>query len=330
MITIQPFDDSAWKQRIQDYRQTLSRQQTRLREYDYNPVPVSVPHGQEKFHEHVYVTKHKTPDKPLPHATIVDFSKEKTRQTNWQDLPDSILRWNNILRYLDDDNLFYPDGRLRKRGVIMRVGAGVFKAGWNNRNVASYALDIDMSLSPTFGRDVERDAFLSMLENALTHFASKPLTHSQQETAMLDQMAKRSNVPAIALISNVLSISVNVAKKRLASTRAKMGTFSDDYDMIEIKQALETTPRYCPFCAEQGRQTIIPVSTYAMCWQHHERFNLFKDFGRYPVKEYEKVIQVSTRDYWQSVRNTIDENRMLQSGKIIVLPTVTEQKQDAA
>jgi hypothetical protein len=156
---------------------------------------------------------------------------------------------------------------------------------------------------------VERDTFIGMLEDALKNYHVSPLTRSQQETVVLDRMAKETNMASTQLISNVLSITLQGAKQRLAGARAKTYTLDDDFDIIEISKAMQETPRYCPFCVEQSRLTRIPVPTRPMCWAHHDRFIRRQDFGRYPKKDFEQLVMQSTKDYWQDVRNTIDEHR---------------------
>lgn len=316
-----PFDDSIWLGKIRGFRHYLSACRLRQRQYmsQFTDVP-NTPHVPRKRYErHVYVLPKPLPPKVQPAAIIMTFEQEpRPRRDTLSD--DS--RWNNILRYLPYDDLFSFSGKLRKRDEIMRRAAGIFRSPWNSQCIATDLLAIDVSLSPSYGRDVERDAFLTMLENALRNEQVNRLTISQQETAVLDRVAKQANVAATTLISNVLSITVKSAERRLASTRAKIGGLGEEFDIIEIKQALETTPRYCPFCAELGHKTPIPVTTNSMCWAHHERFNLRRDFGRYPQKEYERVVMDANRYYWQSVRDTLDVMR----GKVVQLPTGSEDK----
>lgn len=247
------------------------------------------------------------------------------RQAKRREYEDNRLRWNNILRYLPYDDLFTQAGKLRSRGSIMRRAAGVFRSAWSNDH-STHMADLEVSLTPTFGRDVERDTFLSMLETALRNYHVSPLTISQQETVVLDRIARESDVAATTFISNVLSITVQAAKQRLARTRAKTYTLDDEFDTIEIKSAMQQTPRYCPFCAEQSRLTVIPVPTNPMCWEHHQRFNLRDDFGYYPRKEFERVVMQSHKDYWQAVRDTIDEQRRNRDNKVIPLPQVAERR----
>lgn len=250
---------------------------------------------------------------------------DRIRQARQAEYENNRLRWNNILRYLPYDELFTASGKLRSRGSIMRRAAGVFKSRWSNDH-STHAADIEVSLTPTFGRDVERDTFLSMLEDALKNYHASPLTVSQQETVVLDRMAKEINQPSTVFISNVLSITVQAAKQRLARARGKTYTLDDDFDIIEVSKAMQETPRYCPFCAEQSKVTVIPVATNPMCWEHHKRFNLKNDFGFYPRKEFERVVMQSHKDYWQAVRDTIDANRNGHQDKVIALPVVAAQR----
>lgn len=258
----------------------------------------------------------------------IHLDVQAARQAKWRDYEDNRLRWNNILRYLPYDDLFTQAGKLRTRGAIMRRAAGVFRSAWSNDH-STHMADLEISLTPTFGRDVERDTFLSMLENALKNYHVSPLTLSQQETIVLERMAKESDMGVTTLISNVLSISVRSAQRRLATARGKTAVFDDEFDTIEIKAAMQQTPRYCPFCAEQSRLTVIPVPTNPMCWEHHQRFNLKDDFGYYPRKEFERVVMQSHKDYWQAVRDTIDEHRAPKDNKIIVLPVAAQQLKKA-
>lgn len=258
----------------------------------------------------------------------IHLDVDAMRQAKRREHEDKRLRWNNILRYMDYDDLFTQTGKLRSRGAIMRRAAGVFRSAWSNDH-STHMAEIEISLTPTFGRDVERDTFLSMLEDALKNYHVSPLTLSQQETIVLERMAKESGIGATTMISNVLSITVRAAQYRLQSARGKSFVFDDEFDILELKAAMQQTPRYCPFCAEQSRLTVIPVPTNPMCWEHHNRFNLKDDFGYYPRKEFERVVMQSHKDYWLAVRDTIDENRAVKDNKIIQLPQFTEEKRKA-
>lgn len=255
----------------------------------------------------------------------INLEVNAERQAKWREYDNSRLRWNNILRYLDYEDLFTDSGKLRTRGAIMRRASGVFRSAWNGDH-SSHAADLEVSLTPTYGRDVERDTYLTMLESALKNYHVSPLTLSQQETVVLDRMAKESNVAATTLISNVLSITVQAAKQRLASARRKTYTLDDDFDILEVSTAMQQTPRYCPFCAEQSRVTVIPVPTNAMCWEHINRFINKQDFGYYPKQEYYRVVEQSHKDYWQAVRDTIDSNRGNgKDSKVIQMPQIARK-----
>lgn len=60
MIEIAPFDDSAWKQRLQDYRQAVAAQAATK-----PPLPVVTPHTPYPYERMIFTTRQKSPDKPM-------------------------------------------------------------------------------------------------------------------------------------------------------------------------------------------------------------------------------------------------------------------------
>lgn len=60
MLQVQEFDDTIWKQRIQDYRQALAGQAANKPQ-----LPVVTPHVPYPYQRLIFTTKQKAPDKPM-------------------------------------------------------------------------------------------------------------------------------------------------------------------------------------------------------------------------------------------------------------------------
>lgn len=65
MITVVPFDDSAWKQRIQDYRHSLSKQRPT------QEAPQAITHTPYPYERMIFTTKQKSPDKPMLNRVVL-------------------------------------------------------------------------------------------------------------------------------------------------------------------------------------------------------------------------------------------------------------------
>jgi hypothetical protein len=215
-------------------------------------------------------------------------------------------RWENIWTYLSEGDVYCPDGVMRPLHQIKRRAYYALQSFVYSGESAE--IDSErIALNGSYARNTEFEALWNLFQVALTKDEMRKLTHSQRETVTLAHMAKVSNVNSARLISNVLSITVNAAYKRLRTALEKTYNIDIEFDIIEIKDALESTPRYCPFCAEQGKIERIPNPKNAMCWAHHDRFVRREDFGWYPRDEYERVLFESSSLYWQKVRGNIDK-----------------------
>lgn len=216
--------------------------------------------------------------------------------------------WDSVWAYLDEDDVYYSDGKLRPIHQIKRRAWYALQSYVYGSESVEYG-DERIAVNGSYGRNTEFEAIWNLFEVMLTKQEWRNLTRSQEETVALDHMAKVSGVNSAQLISNVLSITDKAAYARLKTVREKTLNIAPDFAILDIKAVLETTPRFCPFCHEQSRVTRIPVSTNVMCWEHHKRFVLKQDFGYYPRKEYERVITESTRDYWQKVRGALEQQK---------------------
>lgn len=217
-------------------------------------------------------------------------------------------RWESVWAYLDEDDVYYPDGALRPIHQIKRRAWYALQSYVYGNESIEYSGE-RVAVNGSYGRNTEFKAIWNLFETMLTKQEWKKLTKRQEETVTLDYMAKASGVNSSQLISNVLSITRTSAYERLKTVREKNLNIIPDFGIMELKDVLAATPRYCPFCHEQSRVTRIPVPTNAMCWEHHKRFVLKQDFGYYPRKEYERVITDSTRDYWRQVREALEQQK---------------------
>lgn len=213
--------------------------------------------------------------------------------------------WNSIWSYLDEDDVYYSDGTLRPLHQIKRRAYYALQSYVHT--LETVAIESErVAVNGTYARNTEFEAIYNLFKQALQQDEGRKLTRSQQETVILDYMAHNTNTPRIEFISNILSITKTAAEMRLRTVREKTLGLECEFDIIEIKDALESTPRYCPFCAEGGKITRLPNPKNAMCWNHHDRFVRREDFGWYPRDEYERVLFKSSATYWQQVRYKLD------------------------
>lgn len=207
--------------------------------------------------------------------------------------------WSSVFAYLPDEDIYYP-----KNNPSDENEKQVIRPLHQIKRRAYYAMQSHVYVNSA--RITEFEALYNLFEQALLKKEWQKLTRTQRETVTLVELSKDTGMRESKFISNVLSITQNAANRRLRTLAEKNAQFTPQFAIIQIKDALEATPRYCPFCAEQGNITRLPNPKNAMCWAHHDRFVRRQDFGRYPPDEFERVVYQSSAEYWQQVRNELD------------------------
>ena len=165
-------------------------------------------------------------------------------------------RWNNILRYLDFEDVFYPDGRMRPQVVVISKAERFLRGEWNKTHkLAAWMIisdDLSLSSTPGFGRDTERDAFVAMISDSLTHYRrgkkKQPLSVEQTKVVALDRYAKQQGANVQELIARVMGITQSSAKRRLATLRAKTAPYVAENGIMKLETRLKAIPRTCAYC----------------------------------------------------------------------------------
>lgn len=246
-------------------------------------------------------------------AVHVEAAKDKRRKREHYERELQPI-WERVFSFLDDDDIYITseDDNENVTQVIRplaQIRRRAYHALRSFVHTQEYK-DVEgqrIAINGTYARDTEFEALYNLFEQALLKKEWQKLTRTQRETVALVEMSKQTGTRESKFISNVLSITLNAAQKRLRTISEKKSLFTPEFGIIEIKHALETTPRYCPFCAEQGKITRIPNPKNAMCWLHHDRFVRREDFGWYPREDYERLVFKSSAAYWRQVRSTLEE-----------------------
>ena len=211
--------------------------------------------------------------------------------------------WQNILNYLDYEDVFYPDGRMRRHDVIKAIAAARLKSHWNYSHALSYEIllhsDQLIQALPRFGRDVEQSAFTRMIETALVNYGKRPIA-SKQQTLVLMREARRLGKKNVAeYVAYALGVTKRTAEKRIAKTNSvsKSDGFSPKNDIIKLETALQEQERHCIWCNEPT-----PRSSQALCKACEKRFYFEDDYPHsLSPEKLRAMVNKSNADYQQMV-----------------------------
>lgn len=234
---------------------------------------------------------------------LADFDKQvkyrKARNRNWYD---------NIYKFLPDEQVLTFNGALRGKSAIKRTAAGVFQSRWNRKTRLRLLDDKPVQFEPAYGSDVERDAIVSLIETALDNFERNKITSTQTQTLVLERQAKEIGVPAIDThIAETLNISRRAAQMRLRTAR-KAKTFVSDkvIDIIDIeKNVRKELSRTCAWCGESTRDGL-----RTFCDTHHKQFLVDGNFEDVLVTddEFWRLKNKADADHWQTAIDWLREN----------------------
>lgn len=220
-------------------------------------------------------------------------------------------RWNNILRYLDFDDVFYPDGRMRPQVVILGKAGHLLRGEWNKTHkLAAWMIisdDLSLSATPGFGRDTERDAFVAMISESLTHYKrgkkKQALTAEQTKVVALDRYAKQQGANVSELIGQVMGITDRNAEKRLAKIQAKSDGYGDKNGIMKLETRLKAIPRTCAYCNNRP----VLKNSNALCWECHNRFILRRNYNMVKPELVQNNIDTSNEEHWERIRDVLVE-----------------------
>lgn len=207
--------------------------------------------------------------------------------------------YQNVYKFLDDDDVLTFNGTMRNHNAIRKTSAGIFQSRWNRKTKLRLVDDKPAEVSPSFGSDVERDAIVRLIEQALQQFEKRPIaTTTQIETYFLERRAKQDGVRVDRYIADVLNISDREARRRLSTSRkVKTPLKSDSVDIIDIENKVRRQlPRLCAWCSEPTRDGL-----RTFCDKHHKMFLVDGDFETVLITddEFWRLKNKSDAEHWQ-------------------------------
>lgn len=204
---------------------------------------------------------------------------------------------NNPYKILDTEEILYPDGGMRPHGKIVSRVAITFKSRWNMRHDYRYEI-LENIQPPAYGSDVERDAMVDIIQDALeNNFLRTKKTSKQKQVIVLAREAEQLGMTPTTYISEQLGIHRQSAWERLK--RAKILTFEGSNDIISIeREAKKGLARTCCYCGQSTQNGL-----RALCDECDKRFYYLEDYPlNFNADDLKRLINLSNAAHWQKVR----------------------------